>query len=933
MQTARCWGGLKLGVGVFECESIHAKIGIHTELKNALKNSPFSALLCVFHSQKQREFRLSLVTSGFDYEANKVTFSSPKRQSFILGHDKTATAQKALSNLIATAQNAKTTANSTATAATNLQKPNLILADLEKAFSQEPVAKEFYQNITACFLEFLQSAKLPENVGENDKRSFLLRLFCRLLFCKFLEKKGLVSSEIFNTKLSQNYYFDILQTLFFATLNTEPSLREKTHLYKLLSPQTKELFSAVPYLNGGLFSPQENDFFKPQEPHAYFRELDLPNSVFDKLFEVLSRYNFTLDEQSSFDTEVALDPELLGTVFESLLSELFTDNNGKDLSLSLRKSTGSYYTPREIVSYMVKESLILYLKFHTQDEEELRRLIFDDETAPFDKAKQQSLLNALKKLKILDPACGSGAFPMGILHEILHLQEKCGDTRSAYERKLEILQECIYGVDIQPMATEIARLRCFLSLIIDQDSNNIQPLPNLEFKFITANSLVNLPVTNSLHYAGYEDDIAKLSKLRSEYFGSHEKAKLQQAYTELRRHIVREDLSIGMSESFENPLLAYDPFDSQSVAGFFDSEYMFGVKSFDIVIGNPPYVLILKEHKDYIKYKQSYKTASGGKINLYNLFFENSLKLIKQNGVLTFITPNTYFSSTDTKNLREILLNETSIYEIIEYTEKQKVFDKARQAVATIVLTNQKLSNHQIKLTTSKQGEQICWQDDLRKRNLLLAISPLILKIEQQKARLKDCFDIFQGEVNLTTKKQFFSLAKGENRLLMWRGDNVGKYYPQSQPKEWCDKTASNLDCKKARIVMQQVSNQSQKFRTKAFISSENFICGNSTNYLISKHNENLLFYLGLINSQVFNFYFNYFSFTNHLTVSELEKVPIPTINSKNQSLVNEIINLVDKILVFKKADKDITELESKIDDLVYQLYNLGDAEISIINI
>ncbi len=933
MQTARCWGGLKLGVGVFECESIHAKIGIHTELKNALKNSPFSALLCVFHSQKQREFRLSLVTSGFDYEANKVSFSSPKRQSFILGHDKTATAQKALSNLIATAQNAKTAANSTATAATNLQKPNLILADLEKAFSQEPVAKEFYQNITACFLEFLQSAKLPENVGENDKRSFLLRLFCRLLFCKFLEKKGLVSSEIFNTKLSQNYYFDILQTLFFATLNTEPSLREKTHLYKLLSPQTKELFSAVPYLNGGLFSPQENDFFKPQEPHTYFRELDLPNSVFDKLFEVLSRYNFTLDEQSSFDTEVALDPELLGTVFESLLSELFTDNNGKDLSLSLRKSTGSYYTPREIVSYMVKESLILYLKFHTQDEEELRRLIFDDETAPFDKAKQQSLLNALKKLKILDPACGSGAFPMGILHEILHLQEKCGDTRSAYERKLEILQECIYGVDIQPMATEIARLRCFLSLIIDQDSNNIQPLPNLEFKFITANSLVNLPVTNSLHYAGYEDDIAKLSKLRSEYFGSHEKAKLQQAYTELRRHIVREDLSIGMSESFENPLLAYDPFDSQSVAGFFDSEYMFGVKSFDIVIGNPPYVLILKEHKDYIKYKQSYKTASGGKINLYNLFFENSLKLIKQNGVLTFITPNTYFSSTDTKNLREILLNETSIYEIIEYTEKQKVFDKARQAVATIVLTNQKLSNHQIKLTTSKQGEQICWQDDLRKRNLLLAISPLILKIEQQKARLKDCFDIFQGEVNLTTKKQFFSLAKGENRLLMWRGDNVGKYYPQSQPKEWCDKTASNLDCKKARIVMQQVSNQSQKFRTKAFISSENFICGNSTNYLISKHNENLLFYLWLINSQVFNFYFNYFSFTNHLTVSELEKVPIPTINSKNQSLVNEIINLVDKILVFKKADKDITELESKIDDLVYQLYNLGDAEISIINI
>ena len=686
MQAAGCWGGLKLGVGVFECESIHAKIGIHTELKNALKNSPFSPLLCVFHSKKQSEFRLSLVTSGFDYEANKVSFSSPKRQSFILGHDKTATAQKALSNLIATAQNAKTAANSTAAAAqtANLQKPNLILADLEKAFSQEPVAKEFYQNITACFLEFLQSAKLPENVGENDKRSFLLRLFCRLLFCKFLEKKGLVSSEIFNTKLSQNYYFDILQTLFFATLNTEPSLREKTHLYKLLSPQTKELFSAVPYLNGGLFSPQENDFFKPQEPHAYFRELDLPNSVFDKLFEVLSRYNFTLDEQSSFDTEVALDPELLGTVFESLLSELFTDNNGKDLSLSLRKSTGSYYTPREIVSYMVKESLILYLKFHTQDEEELRRLIFDDETAPFDKAKQQSLLNALKKLKILDPACGSGAFPMGILHEILHLQEKCGDTRSAYERKLEILQECIYGVDIQPMATEIARLRCFLSLIIDQDSNNIQPLPNLEFKFITANSLVNLPVTNSLHYAGYEDDIAKLSKLRSEYFGSHEKAKLQQAYTELRRHIVREDLSIGMSESFENPLLAYDPFDSQSVAGFFDSEYMFGVKSFDIVIGNPPYgAKISAEDKKY--FKENYKYANQGSLDTYKIFIEKGFNLLDKNGNLNFIVPISVTSSKSNIELHKMILDNCEFVKVSSYSNApSRIFYNADQRVSII---------------------------------------------------------------------------------------------------------------------------------------------------------------------------------------------------------------------------------------------------------
>ena len=278
-----------------------------------------------------------------------------------------------------------------------------------------------------------------------------------------------------------------------------------------------------------------------------------------------------------------------------------------------------------------------------------------------------------------------------------------------------------------------------------------------------------------------------------------------------------------------------------------------------------------------------------------------------------------------------MLLNETCIYDIVEYTEKQRVFKKAAQAVATIVLTNKKLPNHKVKLTTSKQGKQICLQDDLKKRNLLLYISPLIEKIEQQKARLKDYFDIFQGEVNLTTKKQFYSTKKGKNRLPMWRGDNVGKYYPQSQPKEWCDIKASNTHNAIRRIVIQQISNQGQPFRTKAFISDKNFICGNSTNYLIAKNNENLYFYLGLINSKAFNFYFNYFSFTNHITVGELARVPIPKITTKNKKIADKIINLVDKILESKSQGKDTSALESQVDDLVYELYDLSKIEKALV--
>ena len=563
---------LRLSVGVFECENIRAKISIHTELKELLKKSNLNAILAVFYAPKQSEFRLSLITSGFDYETNKASFSNLKRQSFILGQDKTATAQRVLLKLIDTAQNLNATRNSS-----TISSENLSLKDLENAFSQEPISKEFYKDITACFLDFLSSVKLPANVSENDKRSFVLRLLCRLLFCKFLEKKGLIKAEIWDTGLSKNYYFEILQTLFFATLNTEPNLRDENELYTLLTPEIKALLSAVPYLNGGLFSPQKNDFFNPDKPFVYLHELSLPNSAFDKLFELFHQYNFTLDEQSAFDTEVALDPELLGTVFESLLCELFTESKGKDLTLSLRKSTGSYYTPREIVSYMVKSALLEQLKLKMGDENGLKEFIFDDNVLNLSNNRTSDILRALKELKILAPACGSGAFPMGILNEILHLQEKCGDDRSHYERKLEILQNCIYGVDIQPMATEIARLRCFLSLIIDEDINDIKPLPNLEFKFISANSLLPLSADASLHYDGYHKDIQELERLRNEYFNSQDKTAIQKQYLNLRERITREDLQVNKNDSINNPMLAYDPFDPQSVAQFFDSAYMFGV--------------------------------------------------------------------------------------------------------------------------------------------------------------------------------------------------------------------------------------------------------------------------------------------------------------------------------------------------------------------
>lgn len=874
------------------------------------------------------------------------------------------------------------------------------------------------------------------NEEEKDNEvimGFIIVWLNRILFIKLIEgnliKFNDKSAAFFNKEFIKD--FSDLNYLFFEVFA------------KNFTERSESKFPALPYLNSSLFDKKDFeknlmeisnlDSFKPKIC-TYHKGEEF--ELFSYLIDFLNSYNFS----SQGETKKLINPSILGKIFEKL-------NGYKD---------GSIFTPAEITMYMCHTSLekVVLGKFNDKFKWQCEnlddlRLQIDRHFTQTNRANFQSIL---KDIKICDPAVGSGHFLVSALNEMIKIYHTLGlldfrcenidiindelvinNGKYAYKRndtntfeiqkglfhlKQTIIENNLFGVDINPKSVEICKLRLWIELLknsyylpkndekfnpnLSKEFHQMQTLPNIDINIKYGNSLISrFALKDNFADKDIKKQVKDYKALVFDYKNTN-KATFKISKNELETKIkaLKQGFALSLADfktknALEKALdthfgyygdfllddkrlfsglalqsrLAYDDINldektqEKAVASFtkikflrtkldtalsgenyknaFEWRFEFPevlnengeFMGFDLVVGNPPYVLILKEHKDYIKYKQSYKTASGGKINLYNLFFENSLKLIKRNGFLSFITPNTYLSGTDTKNLREILLNETSIYEIIEYTEKQKVFDKITQAVATISLTNQKLSNHQIKLTTSKQGEQICLQDDLRKRNLLLAISPLILKIEQQKARLKDCFDIFQGEVNLTTKKQFFSLEKGENRLLMWRGDNVGKYYPQSQPKEWCDKTASNLDCKKARIVMQQVSNQSQKFRTKAFISSENFICGNSTNYLISKHNENLLFYLGLINSQVFNFYFNYFSFTNHLTVSELEKVPIPTINSKNQSLVDEIINLVDKILALKakNSSADTSKIEKDIDNLIYKLYNLSIDDIKIV--
>ncbi|PMP76176.1 MAG: type II restriction endonuclease, partial [Sulfurihydrogenibium sp.] len=427
------------------------------------------------------------------------------------------------------------------------------------AFSEKELTEEFYKEIQNWYAWALKHAKFPSGMPEEN----LLRLLTRMIFVWFLKEMKLIPEEIFDEKKlqeivkdfgnSDNYYNAILQNLFFATLNrpieerqfaTQGSFLENRkhfgvkNLYryedklKITKEEFIKLFEETPFVNGGLFECLDKDnlyidgFSRNEEKRAklpdflFFseeREEDLSHFYGDKkkskekvkgLINILKEYNFTADESSPIDIEVSLDPELLGHIFESLLATISPDTGE-----TVRKITGSYYTPKEIVDFMVEESVLEYLKTNTNiTEDKLRQIVSYQEEVELSDQEKEEIVRAIDQIKIIDPAVGSGAFPMGILHKLVYilskidkdnkiwkklqtekaeeevkiiLQEEKKEVREElfkelnesfdeslnypdYARKLYLIQNSIYGVDIQPIAIQITKLRFFLSLIIDQ---------------------------------------------------------------------------------------------------------------------------------------------------------------------------------------------------------------------------------------------------------------------------------------------------------------------------------------------------------------------------------------------------------------------------------------------------------------------------------
>lgn len=700
-----------------ECEETdtNRRIAITQAAFKILRNHGIRNAIIAFHDGAD-QWRLSLLTSTLEIKGGKVIKkdSNPRRYSYLLGVGaKTVTPYKYL-----------------------IEKGRVEdIKQLQERFSVEVVNKQFYASIADLFTKLVGGErgatkhpgllKINGTVSQNvEHQEFAVRLIGRVIFSWFLKEKkstagvAIVPNELLSLDAvasNADYYHSILEPLFFELLN-----KRVEHRHESLREAP---FSTVPYLNGGLFSPQHGDFYNQNSFNGAGTPglTHIPDSWFTELITVLEQYNFTVDENTSYDVDLSIDPEMLGRIFENLLAEI-----NPETGESARKSTGSFYTPREIVDYMVDSSLLEFLKTKTgADESKLKALISwgqaDDDEHPLTEDEKQKVVMALADLTILDPACGSGAFPIGILQKVVYILQQADpraeiwlenqlksiaspelkrDIQEKYEsenydwlRKYGVIRETIFGIDIQTIATEISKLRCFLTLIIEEEVDDNKPnrgvhaLPNLDFKFVTANSLVSLPDSNTTTKSKglnlFEDvsHIEQLKSIRNQYFGANadERSRLQIEFKNLQMDMLRSRIASSNSTSdLYNELSDWDPF-SHKATDWFDAEWMFGLEDFDIVIANPPYVGEKGNKTTFDKLKPTNlgKRFYKGKMDLFYFFFHLGLDNLKDGGVLTFITTNYYPTADGAIKLRKDFYERTNVVRLINFGEIT-VFDSAR---------------------------------------------------------------------------------------------------------------------------------------------------------------------------------------------------------------------------------------------------------------
>ena len=973
----------ELGFFYYEMEDgsvLRRKVGLRNLIRPYLGYG-FDAALAVFNDGTN--WRLSLICDL------KEDATSTKRFTYVFGDEK-AYYKTPVSRFV------------------SLQKKANEFLEIKKAFSVEALSDDFfaaYRKQYAEFVKFLTGKEyvkkgnkwVEQETGEPDAqyfssfkeddklvRDYIKKMMGRIVFLYFLQSKGWLAGNLHymhdlfydaSDEVKGDFLDKVLEPMFFGLLNTKPENRSSAPLVNGVGVKYIPNADEIPYLNGGLFQQEKID-----EVDSVF-----PAGMFQSLFDFFDSYNFTIDENDPNDAEVGVDPEMLGKIFENLLED--------------NKDKGAFYTPKEIVRYMCQESLTAYLQTGIEDadvKEHIANFVKTNDVEELGGASSELAMSIDQKLidvKICDPAIGSGAFPMGLLRELYACRKSIEifEEDNAADIKRHIIQNNIYGVDIEKGAVDIARLRFWLALIIDEKEP--MPLPNLDFKIMQGNSLlesykgVDLDVTSKKLKTGKdtkktrgvlslgfeETDVQKtIQDLVKSYFSITDHTLRAQRRQQIDKYV--KDYIKICAEGNHEVQDAVDELEIPNDQFFLWHTYfadVFEKGGFDIVIGNPPYGVSIKD--DYRKAV----VASWGNVpdyEIYYYFIVLAAPLLKEKGIMSYIIPNTFLFNTFAKHFREMLVEKWNVLEILDCT-KFPIFESA--VVRNAINLFQKDSEGSKQVGYRNTANVTSFSDLLEREREFMTVESLLamnqnwglafylgandIKVINQISSSIDSicnhYDVSQGYIPYRKSDLIKIYGKEEGERIvkerLWHslqpldntyiqeiyGRDITKYSYHSTGEyvKYGKHLACYVDLKffnSSRLLVREITNPQiiACLLDELFVNDPQLI-----SVIVRDERYSLEFLWGILNSKLATYYHFHHSpkatkgAFPKILVQDIKGFPLPIASNEQISSLGKVSK---KVLTKKKSNlsTDTSALENQIDFLVYHLYGLTYDEVLIVD-
>lgn len=966
----------ELGFFYYEMEDgsvLRRKVGLRNLIRPYLGYG-FDAALAVFNDGTN--WRLSLICDL------KEDATSTKRFTYVFGDEKAF-----YKTPILRFESLRTKANE--------------FLEIKKAFSVEALSDDFFDEYRKQYAEFVKFLTGKEYVKKGNKwveqeteepdaqyftsfkkddklvRDYIKKMMGRIVFLYFLQSKGWLAGNLHymhdlfydaSDEVKGDFLDKVLEPMFFGLLNTKPEDRSSAPLVNGVGVKYIPNADEIPYLNGGLFQQEKID-----EVESIF-----PAGMFQSLFDFFDSYNFTIDENDPNDAEVGVDPEMLGKIFENLLED--------------NKDKGAFYTPKEIVRYMCQESLTAYLQTGIEDaevKEHIANFVKTNDVEELGGASSELAMSIDQKLidvKICDPAIGSGAFPMGLLRELYACRKSIEifEEDNAADIKRHIIQNNIYGVDIEKGAVDIARLRFWLALIIDEKEP--MPLPNLDFKIMQGNSLlesykgVDLDVTSKKLKTGKdtkktrgvlslgfeETDVQKIIQdLVKSYFSITDHTLRAQRRRQIDKYV--KDYIMVCAEGNHEVQDAVDKLEIPNDQFFLWHTYfadVFEQGGFDIVIGNPPYGVSIKDD-----YRKAVVTSWGNvpDYEIYYYFIVLAAPLLKEKGIMSYIIPNTFLFNTFAKHFREMLVEKWNVLEILDCT-KFPIFESAVVRNAINLFQKDSEGSKQVgyrntanvtsfsdllererefmtveSLLTMNQNWGLAYFLPTSIRNVvnLISSSPLAVKdVFPEISQGLIAYDKYKGQSEEIIKSRAYHSFVYKDGLKKWLwGEDVTRYNLTWNGKEYIDYCNGIANPRNPsffvgkRMLVREITNPSifaALIEIEAYNDPSIIIVKESRDYPIE-------ILVGIMNSKLATFFhFNHSPKATKgafpkILVQDIKEFPLPKVNSDERKI---LMRLVDDVTTIKKGKSiaDTSALEIQIDFLVYHLYGLTYDEVLIVD-